>query len=224
MGRRTVSGAPSSNKREVVLAAAVRCFASRGLGSAAMRDIAAAAGLTEGTLYHYFPSKDALIDAAFRWSAFQASDVRRTMQRNDASLRDRLLTVGSDFLVALRRRPEWTRIVIREALRAPSNERQNPMRSVLVPLAAERVRSLAGALREEMTAGRIARHDPRRVADLFFRALLGHYITESIAPAPTQAARDPFLVHLVDTITTNLTRDRSRSGGALRARTARGSS
>ena len=81
MGRATASGEPASNKREAVLAAAVRCFAAQGLAGAGMREIARAAGLTEGTLYHYFPSKDALIAEAFRWSAFQASDVRRAMQR-----------------------------------------------------------------------------------------------------------------------------------------------
>ena len=87
MGRATASGEPASNKREAVLAAAVRCFAAHGLAGTGMRDIARAAGLTEGTLYHYFPSKDALIEGAFRWSAFQASDVRKAMRRQGASLR-----------------------------------------------------------------------------------------------------------------------------------------
>lgn len=202
MGRATASGEPSSNKREAVLAAAVRCFAAQGLAGAGMREIARAVGLTEGTLYHYFPSKDALIAEAFRWSAFQASDVRRAMQRARAPLRERLLGVGEEFLSALRRNPDWTRVVIREALRAAPKRAGNPVRGALIALATERTRALGAALRDEMRAGRIARCDPRRVAEHLLHALIGHFVAEAIAgsrPA-RRAGADPFLVHLVDTI------------------------
>ena len=201
MGRATASGEPASNKREAVLAAAVRCFAAQGLAGAGMREIARAAGLTEGTLYHYFPSKDALIAEAFRWSAFQASDVRRAMQGR-VPLRERLLGVGEEFLAALRRNPDWTRVVIREALRAAPKRASNPVRGALIALATERTRALAAALQGEMRAGRISRCDPRRVAEHLLHALIGHFIAESIAgsrPA-RRAGADPFLVHLVDSI------------------------
>jgi AcrR family transcriptional regulator len=202
MGRATASGEPSSNKREAVLAAAVRCFAAQGLAGAGMREIARAVGLTEGTLYHYFPSKDALIAEAFRWSAFQASDVRRAMQRERAPLRERLLGVGEEFLAALRRNPDWTRVVIREALRAAPRRAGNPVRGALIALATERTRALGAALRAEMRAGRIARCDPRRVAEHLLHALIGHFVAEAIAGArpARRAGADPFLVHLVDTI------------------------
>jgi AcrR family transcriptional regulator len=220
MGRATASGQPSSNKRDAVLAAAVHCFAADGLAGTGMRDIARAAGLTEGTLYHYFPSKDALIEAAFRWSAFQAADLRETMQRADAPLRERLLAVGGDFLVALRRNPLWTRVVIREALRAAPASDGNPVRSALISLATERVRTLTTALREEVRSGRIAPCDPRRVAEHLFRALIGHFVTESIigsSAAPSGSA-EPFLVHLVDTIASDLARGSRRGAPATRRR------
>jgi AcrR family transcriptional regulator len=202
MGRATASGEPSSNKREAVLAAAVRCFAAQGLAGAGMREIARAVGLTEGTLYHYFPSKDALIAEAFRWSAFQATDVRRAMQPARVPLRARLLAVGEEFLTALRRNPDWTRVVIREALRAAPERAGNPVRGALISLATERTRALAAALRSELRAGRIARCDPRRVAEHLLHALIGRFVAESIAgvrPAKKPGA-DPFLSHLVDTI------------------------
>lgn len=208
MGRSTAAGGPASNKRDVVLAAAVRSFAARGLDGTGMRDIARAAGLTEGTLYHYFPSKDALIDAAFQWSAFQASDVRSAMGRAEETLRERLTGVGADFLAALRRDPDWTRVVIREALRAAD---ESPVRAALLSLAAERTRELAAALRDEMAARRIRECEPRRVAEHLFRALIGHFVAEAIAGsgAAPRSGPDRFLLHLVDTIA----RDLERPGG-----------
>ena len=215
MGRATASGEPSSNKREAVLAAAVRCFAAHGLAGAGMRDIARAAGLTEGTLYHYFPSKDALIAEAFRWSAFQASDVRRAMQRRGVPLRERLLGVGEEFLAALRRNPDWTRVVIREALRAaPETRPRTRCGRALISLATERTRALA-----RRAARRDARGPDRAAAirggwrSTCFHALIGHFVAEAIAgsrPA-RRAGADPFLVHLVDTIAGQLERGRAMS-------------
>ena len=213
MSRATAAGKPASNKREDVLAAAVACFAAHGLAGTGMRDVARAAGLTEGTLYHYFPSKDALIAAAFQWSAFHGSDVRTAMRRTDRSLRARLLTVGTDFLHALRRQPEWTRVILREALRAPSEAKKSPLRASLVPLAADRIRAVTAALGEEMAARRIRRCDSRLVAEHLFRGLIGHFVADTIAG--TDRVRvgesDPFLHHLVDTIVTSLEPRRSPS-------------
>jgi AcrR family transcriptional regulator len=212
MGRATTSGEPSSNKRDAILAAAVRCFAAHGLAGTGMRDIARAAGLTEGTLYHYFPSKDALIADAFRWSAFGASGVRAAMRRGDVPLRERLLGVGEEFLATLRRDPHWTRVVIREALRAAPDAASNPIRGALVSLATERIRTLSAALRAEAKSRRIASCDPPQVAAHLFHALIGHFVAEAISGAALRAGSDPFLVHLVDTIARDLER-----GGRRRA-------
>jgi AcrR family transcriptional regulator len=223
MGRATATGEPSSNKRDAVLAAAVHCFAAHGLAGAGMREIARAAGLTEGTLYHYFPSKNALIEAAFRWSAFQASDVRRAMRREGTPLRERLLTVGGEFLAALRRDPLWTRVVIREALRASPEGDANPVRQALIALARERIRALEAALRDEMNVGRIVPCDPRRVAEHLFHALIGHFVAQAIASPDPMPDGDPdaFLVHLVGTLAAPLER-RARRAAARRRRRPRG--
>src|SRR5205085_3646999 len=137
-------------KRDAVLAAAVSCFAAHGLAGTGMRDVARAAGLTEGTLYHYFASKDALIETAFRWSAFEATDMRAALRAGDRPLRDRLLAVATEFLAALWRRPEWTRVVLREALRASPAANDSSLRASLVPVATQRVQVLTAALRDEM--------------------------------------------------------------------------
>jgi AcrR family transcriptional regulator len=204
MGRATASGEASSNKRDAILAAAVRCFAVHGLAGSGMRDIARAAGLTEGTLYHYFSSKDALIAEAFRWSAFGASQVRDAMQRRERPLRERLFAVGEEFLAVLRREPHWTRVVIREALRAAPERDASPIRGALVSLATERIRTLTAALRDERRSGRIRECDPRQVAAHLLHALIGHFVAEAIASARPQTGRDPFLVHLVDVIARDL--------------------
>jgi AcrR family transcriptional regulator len=218
MGRATATGEPASNKREAVLAAAIRCFAAQGLTGSGMREIARAAGLTEGTLYHYFRSKEELIEAAFRWSAFQASDLREAMARSGVPLRERLVAVAGEFLAALRRDPDWTRVVIREAMRANAGRERNPIRGALIQLAAQRIQVLAAALRDEMNAGRIVRRDPRRGAEHLFHALIGHFVAEAIAgpTPPPRAGADPFVAELVDAIACQLEAEPRRGGARPR--------
>jgi TetR/AcrR family fatty acid metabolism transcriptional regulator len=53
------------NKRERILHAAVRVFAKKGFHATRVSEIAAAAGVADGTIYLYFKSKDELLVALF---------------------------------------------------------------------------------------------------------------------------------------------------------------
>ena len=50
-----------SDRRAEILAAAQRCFAQNGFHQTSMQEICAAAGMSPGNLYRYFPSKEAII-------------------------------------------------------------------------------------------------------------------------------------------------------------------
>jgi len=50
-------------KRQEILAAAKACFAREGFHGASIADICAQAGISPGHLYHYFPGKEAILDA-----------------------------------------------------------------------------------------------------------------------------------------------------------------
>jgi TetR/AcrR family transcriptional regulator, cholesterol catabolism regulator len=50
------------DKRELILSTAAEMFARRGLRATTVRQIADAVGVFSGSLYHYFPSKDTIIN------------------------------------------------------------------------------------------------------------------------------------------------------------------
>jgi TetR/AcrR family transcriptional regulator, repressor for uid operon len=54
----------AQQRREEVLAAAIACFTNRGFHQTSMQDIAAASGLSMGSLYRYFDNKEAIIEGA----------------------------------------------------------------------------------------------------------------------------------------------------------------
>ncbi|MGY3477842.1 TetR/AcrR family transcriptional regulator [Bradyrhizobium ottawaense] len=60
---RKVDPVKHEHKRAEILGAAIRCFIRDGFRGASTTDICAEAGISPGHLYHYFPSKEAIIEA-----------------------------------------------------------------------------------------------------------------------------------------------------------------
>jgi TetR/AcrR family transcriptional regulator, cholesterol catabolism regulator len=58
----TPEARPSGGRREELLAIAARLFAERGFKNTTVRDIADAAGILSGSLYHHFDSKESMVD------------------------------------------------------------------------------------------------------------------------------------------------------------------
>lgn len=56
---------PSSDKRELILRAAVKVFARKGYFNSKVSDIAGAASIADGTVYLYFKSKEEILHSIF---------------------------------------------------------------------------------------------------------------------------------------------------------------
>ncbi len=77
--------------RSHILSTALRVFRERGLEAATMRELAAAAEVSLGSAYYYFPSKEAIIQAYY--DDVQAEHARRlaaSLSEKGLDLRDRL--------------------------------------------------------------------------------------------------------------------------------------
>jgi len=96
-------GANGEQTRRRIIASAMRCVAEVGYSRATIREIARAAGMTSGSLYHYFANKSELLTATvreideiarprLRAAAAQASDVvdrlEAVLDEADLLLRD----------------------------------------------------------------------------------------------------------------------------------------
>lgn len=58
--------AAPAERREAILDAALDCFVTQGFHGTAVPQVAKRAGIAAGTIYHYFPSKEALVNALYR--------------------------------------------------------------------------------------------------------------------------------------------------------------
>ena len=73
------------DKRRVILDAAVRVFASKGYHTSRVGDIAEEAGVAHGLLYHYFPSKEQVLQTVFRENWGELLDVFARIESSDAT-------------------------------------------------------------------------------------------------------------------------------------------
>lgn len=66
VGRPRASGrAPTGDTREEILKAAAKLFAERGVIGTSTKQIAAASGLRQSAIFHWFPSKEAILESLF---------------------------------------------------------------------------------------------------------------------------------------------------------------
>jgi len=87
----------SEDKRNAILSAATRVFAERGLG-APTSAISSAAGVAEGTLFTYFPTKDELVLALYREIKLELADAMMSGYPRKRSVRHRLQHVWNQYV------------------------------------------------------------------------------------------------------------------------------
>ena len=117
---RTVNPEHQQARRQQILEAAVACFMRKGFHATRTAEICAEAGMSPGNLFHYFPTKEAII------AAIVEEDQRETAERFAAAaqadvLYPALIRIVEDSL-ALLTDPVYTRIgleVLAEAVRNP---------------------------------------------------------------------------------------------------------
>jgi TetR/AcrR family transcriptional regulator, fatty acid metabolism regulator protein len=112
------SGAGSVDKRRVILDAAVRVFARQGFHTCRVADIADAAGVAYGLVYHYFSSKDEILDTLFleRWDLMLSAIVEA--DASSRSPRAKLGAIAAFIVDSYRHDPELMKVIIVEVTRA----------------------------------------------------------------------------------------------------------
>ncbi len=109
-----------SERRQQLISAAIRVFASRGFRGATTREIALAAGVTEAVIFQHFPDKDALYAAILEHKAEQQlandwmAELDGAARTGDAEVLLRTLYTG--IIRQHERDPDFVRLTMYSAL------------------------------------------------------------------------------------------------------------
>jgi AcrR family transcriptional regulator len=112
---------PAVDKRRLILDAAVRVFARQGFHACRVSDIADEAGVAYGLVYHYFQSKDEVLDTLFleRWNVLLEA-IRET-DAHEEDPRAKLHAIASFIVDSYRHDPDLMKVIIVEVTRAANS-------------------------------------------------------------------------------------------------------
>jgi TetR/AcrR family transcriptional regulator, fatty acid metabolism regulator protein len=112
---------PAVDKRRIILDAAVRVFARQGFHTCRVSDIADEAGVAYGLVYHYFQSKDEVLDTLFleRWDIMLEAIAE--IDGRAVPAREKLHAIASFIVDSYRHDPELMKVIIVEVTRAANS-------------------------------------------------------------------------------------------------------
>jgi TetR/AcrR family transcriptional regulator, fatty acid metabolism regulator protein len=107
----------AEEKRRTILDAAARVFARKGFHTSRVGDIAEEAGVAHGLLYHYFSSKDEVLETIFRehWTTL-LERVHEAEQTGDDPI-EQLRGIAAAMFEGWLNEPDVVRVVVREIAR-----------------------------------------------------------------------------------------------------------
>jgi TetR/AcrR family transcriptional regulator, fatty acid metabolism regulator protein len=114
----------TTDKRRVLLEAAVRVFARRGFHAARVGDIAEEAGVAHGLLYHYFSSKEEVLETIFRETWADLLAAVRDVEESGEPAHEQLRQVAAILLRSWRRDPDLVRVLVRGVARSSELDRR----------------------------------------------------------------------------------------------------
>jgi len=109
------------DKRRMILDAAVRVFARQGFHHCRVSDVADEAGVAYGLVYHYFNSKEEILNTLFleRWQIML--DAIGEIDARDIPSRDKLRSVAGFIIDSYRHDPDLMKVIIVEVTRAANS-------------------------------------------------------------------------------------------------------
>jgi TetR/AcrR family transcriptional regulator, fatty acid metabolism regulator protein len=153
-------------KRRQILEAAVRAFAKKGYHACRVGEIAEEAGVAYGLVYHYFGSKEEVLQTIFRdtWTQMLARIDELEAEGDPAS--EQVRKVTALLLRTWRRDPDLVRVLVREVTRSPEQLQQQIEEIGHAYEALERI------VRRGQKSGEFrAEIDPKLAATVFYGAL-----------------------------------------------------
>ena len=141
---RGVAEREQTDRRRDLVRAAIRVFACKGFHAARVGDVTEEAGVAHGLLYHYFRSKEEVLETIFRETWTGLGDETRAIEEGGGALTEQIRGFSAVYLGSWLRTPNLIRVLIRELARNPNvDTRVTELRSVF-----DSIRRMIEAARE----------------------------------------------------------------------------
>ncbi len=176
----------AEERRNQLIDVALELFGQNGIEATRVSDIAREAGVAQGLLYHYFPSKDALLAAIVEREGPLTLLNELLATPPDRPARETLLDIATRIYELIQRRRPLLRLIVREVIWKPEMLRFG------MAVREQALEMLVRYLHSRVAAGELRPHDPYVVGQL----LASDVILVAIAGLPIE----PYLTGAIDVI------------------------
>jgi len=118
LGSLTDRSIAQEERRRQILDAAVRVFARSGYHGSRVGDIAQEAGVAHGLLYHYFSSKEEVLQTVFRENWGELIERFRAVEATNEPAEEKLAGIAKILLRTWRHDPDLVTVMVREVARS----------------------------------------------------------------------------------------------------------
>ena len=154
-----------ADRRRQILEAAVKVFAQKGFHTSRVGDIAEEAGIAYGLVYHYFESKEDLLETIFRTTWTEMLARVHEVEQAKVPAAEAVRQVTALILRTWRRDPDLVRVLVREVTRNQHVQRE-------VEEITSAMEALERIVRKGQESGEFRTDlDPRLAAAIFYGAL-----------------------------------------------------
>ena len=168
-------------RREAILVASRKVFAARGLGSARVSDIAAEARISQGLVYHYFPTKEALFTEIVEGALREFTVLAEQARRGPGSAWERLQRLCDRMLAGVIEAPEYP-LVILQAFTSDAVPRE--ARAAVDRYGGQSMRHMVSLIRAGQAEGAIVPGNPVELALAFSACIQGIAMSRLQVRAP----------------------------------------
>jgi AcrR family transcriptional regulator len=191
---RTLRQEQAALRRAQIVEVALRLFARQGFDGTSTKQIAQAAGVAEGLIFHYFPTKAQLLAAVLQTHHSFAGELRTLLaDAADIPASTMLPRLAAGWLDTLRREADITAVLFGTA------QTNIEVGEALRTLIAEGIARLAAYLHLRMEAGELrANLAVETSAHMFFASLMIFFVVHRLLPADEwQQRADAFVDEMV---------------------------
>jgi TetR/AcrR family fatty acid metabolism transcriptional regulator len=167
------------DKRRVILDAAVRVFARQGFHTCRVSDIADEAGVAYGLVYHYFSSKETILDSLFleNWDLMLAAIDEA--EASDQTPREKLRAIASLIVDSYNHDPDVMKVIIVEVTRAANTFGRTHLDKIL-----QAYEGIARIVKQAQAAGTFRTEVDALFAAQAFYGLIEQVLTQWIFSGP----------------------------------------
>jgi AcrR family transcriptional regulator len=183
----------AEERRLQILETALSVFASNGFKGTSIKDIAEAAGISQGLMYHYFSSKEDLLETTVAHYSFLPQLQRILTHANECPLNEVLAEIANQFLAMLDSRARLIRIFIQEV------DSNLVVRKAWANLCRDGVALLHEYIESQIASGALRPHNPEVTARCLFGIIFMFHFTRDIFQS-SPVTKEEFISNALNTI------------------------